>query len=268
MPTRPAVSAALLLTLVTGCVGRGGRNPSFDVSAPEARRAMREMASCPRALERPVVVLDGLGPPLASPHYASALRRTTGDCRVLGVQFMFCLSLEDCRRHVIDAVEREFPSGDRDWTTEVDVIGFSMGGVVGRCAAAPPADGRAGKRLKVARLFTISSPHRGAAVASLLPPLDGLAPFELRRGSAFLKALGERERPAEYELVTYVRLGDWVVGPANAAPAGTGVHWVSTPPLQSAHATAFADPRIVADIARRLRGEAPFATDPPEPLPG
>ena len=268
MPTRPAVSTALLLTLVVGCAGRGGPNASFEISAPEARKAMRDMAARPRALERPVVVLDGLGPPLASAHYVSALRRTTGDRRVIGVQFAFCVSLEDCRRRVIEAVERRFPSDDPGWTTEVDVIGFSMGGVVGRCAAAPPPEGWDGKRLRVARLFTISSPHRGAAVASVLPALGGMVPFELREDSRFLKSLGDRETPAEYELVAYVRLGDWVVGSANAAPAGAGVHWLSTPPLQDAHATAFADPRIVADIVRRLRDEPPFATDPPEPLPG
>ena len=37
--------------------------------------------------------------------------------------------------------------------------------------------------------------------------------------------------------------------------------------LQGAHLMASKDPRIVADIARRLRGEPPFATTPAEPLP-
>jgi hypothetical protein len=38
--------------------------------------------------------------------------------------------------------------------------------------------------------------------------------------------------------------------------------------LEDAHHLAFSDPRIVADIARRLRAEKPFAADPAEPLPG
>jgi hypothetical protein len=66
-----------------GCAGHAGNNPSFDVTAPEARRAMREMEASPRRLDRPVVVLDGMGPPLASAHLASVLRRTTGDTRVV-----------------------------------------------------------------------------------------------------------------------------------------------------------------------------------------
>jgi hypothetical protein len=273
MSRRPNVLIVLAALLAGGCAGRGKTNPSFDVSMPDARRAMREMAHSPRPLERPVVVLDGMGPPLASAHLASALRRTTGDLHVIGVQFAFCFSLEDCRRRVIEAVERQFPSDDPEWTTEVDVIAHSMGGVVGRCAAAPLArgDGKGGapgKRLKVARLFTISSPHRGSVMASALPPLLGAVQVELREGSSFLHALGEREEPARYELVAYVRLGDVVVGDANASPDGLAPHWLSTPPLQDAHTLAFADPRIIADIARRLRGESPFATDPPAPLPG
>ena len=260
----PLAFAAIALT---GCAGRGGSNPSFDVTAPEARRAMRDMAAAPKPLRRPVIVLEGMGPPLTAPHFASVLRRTTGDTRVLGVQFALCFTLEDCRRRVIEAVERRFPSSDPDWTTEVDVIAMSMGGVAARVAAAPLTEGRAGKRLNVARLFTISSPHRGAVAASLVPAAGGLLPGALRPGSPSLRSLAGREEPGRYELVPYVRLGDLIVGAANASPNGRAVHWLPTPPLQGAHMMAFADPRIAADIARRLRGEPPFATDPPAPLP-
>ena len=261
------LSLAFAVLALTGCAGRGGSNPSFSISAPQARQEMRDMAQSPKALRRPVVVLEGMGPPLTAPHFASVLRRTTGDTRVLGVQFALCFTLEDCRRRVIDAVERQFPSSDPEWTSEVDVIAMSMGGVVGRFAAAPPSEGRAGKRLNVARLFTISSPHRGAVAAALLPSVGNLLPAELRPGSSSLRSLARREEPGQYELVPYVRLGDLIVGAANASPKGQTVRWVATPPLQGAHMMAFADPRIAADIARRLRGEPPFATDPPAPLP-
>jgi hypothetical protein len=36
---------------------------------------------------------------------------------------------------------------------------------------------------------------------------------------------------------------------------------------QSDHLTVQEDPRILADIARRLRGEEPFTHAPPAPLP-
>jgi pimeloyl-ACP methyl ester carboxylesterase len=150
----------------------------------------------------------------------------------------------------------------------VDVIAVSIGGVVARHAAAatptPP-----GRRLRVARLFTISSPHRGAALAAFpAMPFVGGVQADLRPGSKFLRTLEHNERPGTYPVYPYVRLGDSLVGAANAAPHGQDPWWVATPPLEGAHTMAYCDGRIVADIARRLRGEEPFAKEPPEPLPG
>ena len=100
--------------LAAGCAGRGGVNSSFDVSAPRARVAMRDMAHDPKPLAHPVVVLDGLGPPLASAHLASVLRRTTGDDRIVPVHFVFCFSLEDCRRRVLGQHRHERAIGGAD----------------------------------------------------------------------------------------------------------------------------------------------------------
>ncbi len=64
---------------------------------------------------------------------------------------------------VIDAVDQKFPSSDPEVTTEVDVIGYSMGGLAARYAAMPAtAVNLSKRRLQIGRLFTISSPHRGA----------------------------------------------------------------------------------------------------------
>jgi hypothetical protein len=38
--------------------------------------------------------------------------------------------------------------------------------------------------------------------------------------------------------------------------------------MQGAHLAAHTDPRLLADIARRLRNETPFTTEPRTPLPG
>jgi hypothetical protein len=43
--------------------------------------------------------------------------------------------------------------------------------------------------------------------------------------------------------------------------------WVPNLLLEDSHLTAFSDPRIIGDIARRLRGETPFTSEPAEPLP-
>ena len=85
----------------------------------------------------------------------------------------------------------------------------------------------------------------------------------MRTESEFLETLNAEE--PDYEIVPYARLGDEVVGASNAAPPGRNPWWVSRSWF-FAHAGS-TDMRILADIARRLRGEEPFAIDPPAPLP-
>jgi pimeloyl-ACP methyl ester carboxylesterase len=183
------------------------------------RRAQgdRGDAGIPRRLERPVVVIHGLGPPVGSLFVARELRRLTGDDRIVTASYDYLGPFAAARRSVIDTVEKRFPCDDPAFTREVDVVAISMGGVVARDAAAPVPGGK-DKRLKIARLFTISSPHRGAYLAAL-PALLGQTQRDLREGSPYLRNLARRERfqPA-YEIVPYARLGDAVVGERNSAP--------------------------------------------------
>jgi hypothetical protein len=282
MPTRTSVvvSAMLLLfaTLGVGCASPKG-NSSFAVSTSDAQRVLHDMRGDPKPLSRPLVVLAGFfDPGVASGHLRKAFKELTGDDRVIGVSFLFCGDFDDCRRQVIAAVDKAFPSDDPEWTTEVDVVGVSMGGLVGRYAAAPvqpaaPSPKGAGdgekpqqRRLRVARLFTIGTPHRGASLATL-PTLSRLQ-LDMRAGSEFLRRLDDAGAAAEYEVYPYVRLGDVIVGAANAAPQGRDPWWVPGEPLQDSHMMAMMDARIIADVARRLRGEAPLTTHPPQPLPG
>lgn len=290
----PVILVALLGALALtsqGCAELAAVNRSFAVTSPEARDALRQMADDPKPLERPVVVLGGFADPgIGAPHLAGDLRKVLGehdDVRIITVSFPFALSFDECRDKVIEAVDEAFPTDDPLHTAEVDVVGISMGGLVGRYAAAPGAGGdQAGRRLRVRRLFTVSSPHRGARMAILPLVSFGSLQFDMRSGSDFLTALAEHETAssascgcevdqppashayADYELYPYVRLGDGIVGAENAAPEGCSPIWLANLPLQDAHMLAASDARIVADIARRLRGEPPFATDPPEPLPG
>ena len=269
MSTRVLPLTLLAATLACGCAGRGNPNPSFAVTTTEARDALREMARSPRLLERPVVILGGLNDPGFGPGYLAAqVRRVSGDRRVMIFTFGPFESLDACGRRIARDVQRRFPGDDPLSTAEVDVVAVSMGGVVARAAAAP-AGPNPSPKLRIARLFTISSPHRGAAMARWPAlPIPGHVQTDLRPGSSFLRTLAEREvAAADYETRAYVRLGDRIVGQANASREGEPPHWLSTPPLEDPHHFAFRDPRIVADIVRRLRGEPPFATDPPEPLP-
>lgn len=251
--------------LCAGCAAQPV-NPSFPVTSDEAKQALREMANQPKKLERPLVVVGGYLDPNVSPTFLKGkLCQATGDDRVVRVAVGFSGSFEECREMVIAAVDEAYPSDDPVWTTEVDVIGASLGGLVARYAAAPSRDGNRPRRLKIARLFTIASPHSGAALAKAISLTHFQA--EMRPGSDFLKYLAEYDAEAGYELFAYTRLNDKLVGEEYTAPPGQNPLWVATPPFQAGHGNAWHDPRIIADIARHLRGEQPFSTKPATPLP-
>ena len=264
------MSAALffavpMVVLASGCAAP--TNPSFPASVGEAQAALRAMEAHPKRLARPVVILGGYHDPgFGAFVWSEEVQRWAKEPRIIAVSFPFHRDFNQCRRDVIAAVDRAFPTTDPEATVEVDVIGASMGGLVGRYAAVTMPGER---RLNVARLITVSSPHRGASWARL-PSLSKLH-ADMRPASAFLQTLerAEAATPADdYELVPYVRLGDRIVGAENAAPAGTNGWWLQNPPLNFAHFAVNRDPRVRADVARRLRGERPLTKTPPAPLPG
>jgi hypothetical protein len=242
-------------------------NPSFPVTFSQARQALDDMAAAPRALQRPLVVIGGFWDPNVSPPlFKWEFHRLTGDDRIATVSVGFCGSFDECRQKVIEAVDQAFPTHDPDFTTEVDVVGASLGGLVARYAAAPSDDNAHPRRLRIARLFSISSPHSGATLAANF----GFTQFhhDMMPGSAFLRALAAADAQATYHVYPYVRLDDEIVGARNAAPPDHNPLWLANPPLALlAHAGAMSDPRILADIALRLRGEHPFSTEPAAPLP-
>lgn len=256
----------LVALMVGGCAEPLPANPSFSVTFDEARVALREMKQHPRALDRPLVLVGGFGDPhVSATYYQSLFGDLTGDRRVLAVVVGFCSSFEECRRKIIKAVDEAWPNDDPLWTSEVDVIGASLGGLAARYAAAPSLDEKRPRRLRIARLFSICSPHTGAELARH----GGVNSLQddMRPGSVFLARLATSDGDAGYELYPYARLRDHIVGERFAAPPGANPLWLPTPPLEGGHSGAWHDPRILADIARRLRDERPFSALPAMPLP-
>jgi hypothetical protein len=262
---RAVIVGVWLCLVAVGCGGPQIVNPSFPVTEQWARRDMDRMARDPKPLERPLVVISGfVDPGLAAISMHDQMAAMTGDHRIAMISLFECMSFEQCRRKIIDVVSRAFPNDDPRWTTEVDVIGFSMGGLAARLAADDGPDHQTGKRLRVHRLFTIDAPNQGAQRAAELPVLHPLM-RDMRPGSPMLVALNSH-RPA-YSVIAYVRLNDKPIGLKNAAVEGYPLWWVATPPFSNPHTGAVQDPRIMADIARRLRGETPLTSHPPAPLP-
>jgi len=251
--------------LFTACAAKP-QNPSFPLTFSQAGKAVDQMPADPKNLSRPLVIIGGfcdvnVSPPMFKSWFSSISR----DSQIVTVSVGLCQSFNECRHKVIAAVDKSCPTDDPQFTSEVDVVGASLGGLVARYAAAPSDDPAHPRRLKIARLFSISSPHSGATLANLI----AITAYhrDLRPNSAFLNRLSRHDAEATYELYPYVRLHDELVGARYAAPPGVNPLWLPNPPLTLAHLGALIDIRILADIARRLRGEEPFSQLPAAALP-
>jgi hypothetical protein len=277
-----SVAVTMLFAALAGCsatIDDHPLNPSFPVTFAAADAVLADAAAHPRPLRRPLLIVGGFADPgLGSRLLRDRFRGWTGDDRVIDVSLCYDNSFDDCRRDIVAAVDSAYPTADPDRTTEVDVIGASMGGLAARYAAirfdgtigGPSVGPTPRRRLRIGRLFTIGSPLRGAILADRIPlNLHPLQPG-MRTGSWVYRRI-EAATPSWddlYPIYSYVRLNDDQVGPENAAVPGATPWWLSAPawPRPTHHAS-FLDHRILADIALRLRGEAPLSHDPPTPLP-
>lgn len=253
---------------LAGCMGVSGSalNPSFPLVRHDAKRMLEEMRATPLPAQRPIVVLGGyFDPGFVAQGVANRLRHVLEmPPEVISITFFANGTFDECRNQVLREVEQAFPTGNPNWTREVDVVAISMGGLVARHAARDLGDGS--KRLNIARLFTISTPHTGANLASL--PTFDRRQLAMREDSAFIAELNDDSTSRDFPIYAYVRLDDTIVGVENAGPPGVVPWWVPNEPFQFAHLSAAEDPRILADIARRLRDESPIALTPPTPPPG
>ena len=227
-------------------------NPSFAVRRADAAARLDELARRRKPLARPLLVLGGfLDLGIGPSGFARRIRRVV-DGSVVPMTFAHCLTFEHCRRRATRVAD---PLG------EVDVVGQSMGGLIALLSALDSG----GPRLRIARLFTVASPLRGARLATLtrlnLWPLQR----HMRPGAATYESLAAA--PATFPVVSYARLGDHIVGTANASLPGHPLRWVDNPRPEPAHVGSIADARILLDIALRLRGETPVTSDPATALP-
>jgi hypothetical protein len=254
----------VLLGMLAGCASQM-TNPSFPVTHAQARSDIAEMQRDPKPLDRPVVIIGGFLDPNISPPEVSLLRSVSRDSTIVKVSLFTCGSFDSCRQRIIDDVDKALPTTDPEWTAEVDVIGNSLGGLAARFAAAPSNDPAHPRRLRIARLFTISSPLRGARLAQFI----ALTQFhrDMIPGSPFLQSLERSDAFALYTTVSYVHLYDNTVGSENAALPGSRAYWLTDAFWVPPHLGALFDPRILADIARRLRDEEPLTAATPTTLP-
>ena len=126
---------------------------------------------------------------------------------------------------------------------EVDVIGFSMGGLVSRLWVQ-----RHGGATKVNRLITLASPHNGSKVAHLLPQQSVR---EMRPGSDLLEDLQQDiETLEDVQIASLWTPYDFTVLPGSSGdlPVGT-----SEPMPVAMHRFMLLDRRVAARVTELLR---------------
>jgi pimeloyl-ACP methyl ester carboxylesterase len=235
-------------------------NPHFKATDEALEADFARMRAAPKPLARPVVLLGGWhSPGVANWGIAGILRPSTSgrDADFLSITYPTRMSVWSAA----EAAYRELEQRGLH-NQDVDMVGISMGGVVARGLATNTF--RFGD-IRVKRVFTIASPHRGAKIARAVVPDP--AAWQMRPGSDLICSINNCEQC--FELHCYGVLRDWWIGASNTAPPGMHPYWVDIAPGVKRLCTHFAvnhDRLVIADMARRLRGEEPLAekgTEPP-----
>src|ERR1700691_4278460 len=108
-----SLAAFLPLLCLVGCGGEDRINPSFPVSVDYAKKILENQTAHPKPLVRPLVIVGGyFDPGVAAPMMRSRFEDWTGDDRILSISLGFCFTIEQCRRHIIEEVDKAFPTND------------------------------------------------------------------------------------------------------------------------------------------------------------
>ena len=257
-------SILALVILLSGCTTLTGPSKDNPLPKSELRTALEQMRAEPVEIERPVVVIDGWLNYGGASVIKRELKDLTGAEEDLFVKYHYPLiftTLESNARKIVKMVEERWPSDDPEWTTEVDAVGFSMGGLIARVAAESPREGKKlRKRLKVKRMFTIAAPHKGTGWWIRWAAIDQMSWAVSIWGGSYRSWLDERLIEADYDLYCYGQGNDWI--------AGNNFEAAGYPEIKArglflfSHTGSYGNYRHLADIAARLRGEDPIVPDP------
>ncbi|MEO0511680.1 MAG: hypothetical protein AAF108_02135 [Planctomycetota bacterium] len=251
---------------VASCTAVVEPGQPLELTKVEVAALRGEMEASPADLERPVVVLSGYHAwPSMADRLADRLAAVTSGDRddFVDVAYTNVGEFDKMVSRAILTVDAAFPSDDPRETVEVDVVGISAGGLVARAAAMPLHKGLArDKRLKIRRLYTLGTPHRGALLAERIAPDP--AAKDMVQGSDFLRSLDEDLPGIDYEIYPYAHLNDTWVGATRSAPPGYDPVWTGGRRMFS-HFGVSDNKMFILDIARRLRGDEPLASEPTPP---
>lgn len=188
---------------------------------------------------RPIILLHGYA--MNRANFLPLARRlaAAGLGPVLGFEYWTLGKVSTAARRLAAFVDEVRTATGAD---KVDLIGHSMGGLVGRYYVALGGGGD-----RVHNLITIGSPHSGAIVsgAGIGRPSHELAP-----GSAFLERLGSAATPAGVRITTIWSRADALVAGARDAHL-PGADEIVYDDL--GHLTLLVSRRVTAEVISRLK---------------
>jgi pimeloyl-ACP methyl ester carboxylesterase len=159
------------------------------------------------------------------------------------------INLGDIRRSAEHVAQKVESIVAQTGVAKVDIVGHSMGGLVGLYYVKRLGGGR-----RVRRLVLLGTPARGtwSALFGLVTAPLGLASLQLLPGSPFLRDLAETPMPAGVDVVSIGALRDWL------APVSTtvfeGVRHLSLP---TGHSGLLVDVEVAERVAELLREPMP-----------
>ncbi len=160
--------------------------------------------------------------------------------------------LEELATAVCTKVEGSVPAGAR-----YSIVGFSMGGLIGRYYAQRLAD-----RSRIDALVTIGTPHRGTWLAYIYGPT---AANQMRPNSDFLRDLEtDGESCREFRWITISTPIDLMVLPWTSCQLPWAVNHVFRVIF---HPLLIFDKRVIHQVVESLSSRSPELTFDPSPAP-
>lgn len=200
-----------------------------------------------QTLDRPLVVINGLGAPSLAAHLYGTYFRTQG--RRVFIAPQRCLYYGDIRASAELVAAHVHVALSRTGAARADLVGMSLGGLIGYyyIACRGGAD-------TIARFVSVGGPINGCPIAKLglLPPLSlAKAVAQCRPDSEILREIRAAPEPASVRLFTVGTRGDLITTSDCWQAPGFEAHETSHGVFPVGHWMLFAHPgnlRLVRDL--------------------
>ncbi|MCD2189366.1 esterase/lipase family protein [Actinomycetospora soli] len=195
----------------------------------------------------PVLLVHGIVDNRSIFHYLARTLRRRGHGTVQAVNYSpltaFTGDIRTAARDLGDHVERLCAVSGAD---RVHIVGHSLGGLISRYYVQ-----RLGGDARVDTLVTLGTPHRGSAIAHLLPPT--LVPRQLQPGSDLLRELEEPAPDCRTRfLAVWSRMDQLIIPQRNARLEHPDLQVENVRLAHVGHMAMTIDPQVVHLVACRL----------------